>query len=213
MQNTSKSFKNLKVNYLFPKFVIFSKIGVLNYEAKIFLDRLKRTFNIGNEISINRNVLDNDILSNIKLSIEDCLEKTFRMIYDPVCNVNLYITNSWVNYNMQGMHHHSHTHSNSFLSGVYYVQAKKEKDKIIFYNQEYSMIKLPANNWNQFNSNSWFYPVESGDLIIFPSSIMHGVDNVETDDRISIGFNTFLKGDIGDDSVSFDMKLKVTNLS
>ena len=42
---------------------------------------------------------------------------------------------------------------------------------------------------------------------------MHGVNPVETNNRISIGFNTFLKGSIGDDSVSFNLKLKVANLS
>jgi hypothetical protein len=41
-------------------------------------------------------------------------------------------------------------------------------------------------------------PVGTGDLLLFPSSLMHMVDNtVSKDTRISLSFNTFPVGTIG----------------
>ena len=49
------------------------------------------------------------------------------------------------------------------------------------------------------NSDSWWFNVKSGKIIIFPSSLTHHVDNVIADDtRISIAFNSFIKGILGD---------------
>ena len=49
-----------------------------------------------------------------------------------------------------------------------------------------------------WNSGSWFFPVETGDLFMFPSSTTHQVETKKGNNtRISLAFNTFYKGSVG----------------
>ena len=50
------------------------------------------------------------------------------------------------------------------------------------------------NNFNLYNSPSWFFQVESRDLIIFPSDTQHFVENKKGNNvRTSLSFNVFVK--------------------
>ena len=81
-----------------------------------------------------------------------------------------------------------------------YLSADPKLDKIYFYKNGYQQIKVPTENWNHWNSESWWFEVETNKLILFPSSLTHMVETVQSDEtRISISFNTFLKGTIGDE--------------
>ena len=53
---------------------------------------------------------------------------------------------------------------------------------------------------SDLNSESWWFEVGSGDLVLFPSNLEHMVETkVGNETRVSIAFNTFLKGHIGVD--------------
>jgi hypothetical protein len=55
-----------------------------------------------------------------------------------------------------------------------------------------------SKDWNVWNSETWWFPVKTGDIIMFPSSLTHMVENKEgTNTRISLAFNVFIKGTIG----------------
>jgi uncharacterized protein (TIGR02466 family) len=85
------------------------------------------------------------------------------------------------------------------ISGVFYVQAVKDIDRLYFFKSGYQQIKIPTENFNLSNSDSWWLGVETGQLLLFPSSLTHQVAEVTTaETRISISFNTFLRGHIGD---------------
>ena len=57
---------------------------------------------------------------------------------------------------------------------------------------------MPIFNVNLWNSQTWFFPVETGDLIMFPSSTTHQVETKQGNNtRISLAFNTFYKGSVG----------------
>jgi len=117
-----------------------------------------------------------------------------------------YITQSWLNYTKTDQFHHHHSHANSYVSGVFYVNADKEVDKIAFHKRSLPTIELHKTEYNIFNSNSWWYPVKTGDIILFPSFLIHGVDKKKgTNTRISLSFNVFIKGKIGN-------KLQLTEL-
>jgi ectoine hydroxylase-related dioxygenase (phytanoyl-CoA dioxygenase family) len=59
-----------------------------------------------------------------------------------------------------------------------------------------------------FNSLEFDIPVENGEIILFPSQCFHYVKSNPTDkDRISIAFNTFVKGDIGVETDGGNLKL------
>lgn len=154
--------------------------------------------NIGNKSSENRYVLNHETMSTLKEYVQSCVDNYFDSIYSPKNEVKLRITQSWFNYSKPGEWHHKHEHPNSFVSGVLYMKAAKDSDRIYFYSDSYKQIHIPAKNFNLYNSQSWWIPVETGDLMIFPSSFTHSVEPVQGDDeRISLAFNTFPVGYVG----------------
>jgi hypothetical protein len=83
---------------------------------------------------------------------------------------------------------------------VFYVTADANTDSILFYDQRYDTIEIRPKNWNIWNSFSWEIPVSTGDLLLFPSRLNHEVRtvNIENHKRISLAFNVFVRGIIGD---------------
>ena len=120
----------------------------------------------------------------------------------PKNDVTLRITQSWLNWTEPGEYHHKHNHNNALISGCFYVNANKKSDKIFFYKDGYEQIKLSPIVWNTYNAESWWYPVGTNDLIFFPSYLTHMVETVGGDDtRISMAFNFFPTGYIGDEDL------------
>lgn len=177
-------------------------------ELAFMLDQEKKS-NVGNTTSAYRYVLEDKKLVDLKSFIETSVLNFFNEIVQPEHDVNLRITQSWLNYTEPGQFHHRHRHPNSVLSAVFYVDADPEVDKIYFYeNTSYKQIQFKAKNWNMFNSNSWWLPVSSGDLFIFPSSFEHSVETKSgTNTRISLALNTFPVGYVGDDDTLTGLRL------
>jgi len=177
-------------------------IGFFKYdgEVDIDLDQPQRP-NDGNTSSEDKYLLKQKKLLNLRQFIEKSLHEYFMATYCPKNDAHLKITQSWLNWTKPKQYHHKHAHPNSLISGVYYINAHKDNDKIFFYRDGYQQIKFPPAEWNAYNSESWWYPVGAGDLILFPSSLTHMVQPVEGEDtRISLAFNTFPIGVIGDEN-------------
>ena len=86
------------------------------------------------------------------------------------------------------------------MSGVLYFNSDIKNDKILFTDGKYQQIRpqIDKTKFNLWNSGSWFFPVETGALFMFPSSTTHEVEIKQgTNTRISLAFNTFYKGTIG----------------
>ena len=178
-----------------------------------FLFKLDTEKNVGNTVSSNRYVLRNDTLSNLREFVQSSVDEYLNTVYAPkttssiaiknsavssgLDGVKLRITQSWVNYSKPGQWHHNHCHPNSFVSGVLYLKAAKERDRINFSRGRYEQIKLPTEDWNLYNSETWWFTVSTGELIIFPSYLEHNVNVVEVEERISLSFNTFPVGRVG----------------
>jgi uncharacterized protein (TIGR02466 family) len=192
------------VNQLFPTPVAFSKLPrKYTNEEVAFIQKcsLNVTKNTGNTTSVDRYVLDEPVMADLKAFIQFYVNHFMESVEAPYNPVEAYITQSWLNYTQPGEYHHKHEHPNSYLSGVLYINADPEKDKIYFYKNGYKRISLPTNNYNPFNSESWWFSVGTCDLVIFPSYLTHMVEQtVSADTRISIAFNTFLKGYIGEEA-------------
>jgi uncharacterized protein (TIGR02466 family) len=194
---------------LFPKAVGSFQIDrdLTKTEIKFIKDQPTRS-NMGNTISVDNYILEAKKLKDINKFIETSLNEYFQMIYAPKGDIKLRITQSWCNYTEPGQWHHRHAHPNSFISGVFYPQANKETDKIYFYKDGYEQIKLPVENWNTWNSEAWWLEAEQGGLYIFPSNLTHMVETVQgTQTRISLSFNTFPVGIIGEEASLTGLKL------
>jgi uncharacterized protein (TIGR02466 family) len=167
-------------------------------ELKFIADAERRP-NMGNQTSVNNYILKEKPLKKLGDFLLESANKYLTEVYKPRDDVKLYITQSWLNYTEKGGYHHKHAHPNSFISGVFYISADVTKDKIFFYgNEQYKQIKLDPIEFNLYNSESWWLEVGVGVLYLFPSSLTHMVETVQHEEtRISLSFNTFLKGTIG----------------
>ena len=200
-KSTITVYPEPNINTLFPTPLVFAKLPRKFSEEEIaFIQKcaLNITKNTGNTTSIDRYVLDEPVMANIKSFLQFYINYFMSNIEAPYNPVEAYITQSWLNYTQPGEFHHKHEHPNSYLSGVLYINADPDKDKIYFYKSGYKRINLPTEQFNQFNSESWWFNVGTCDLVIFPSYLTHMVEQTESKDtRISLSFNTFLKGYIG----------------
>jgi uncharacterized protein (TIGR02466 family) len=164
--------------------------------------------NIHNAHSINSYILDCKEFKDLKENLTLEINKYFKTIYNPLNDCEIYITQSWLNYINFEQQHHSHCHPNSFISGVLYFAANKDFDCIILEKNIFQQIKMNVKSYNNFNSDTYTIPVETKDLLLFPSNTMHHVPitkNPKT--RVSLSFNTFIKGTIGDKDKLFELKL------
>lgn len=187
-------------------------IGFFKYDGnfdKDFLISQPQRPNDGNTSSEDRYILKHKQITELRQFIERSLHEYFMATYCPKNDVHLKITQSWLNWTAPSQYHHKHAHPNSLISGCFYVNSNKQTDRIYFYRNEYQQLKFPPVEWNAYNSDSWWFPVGTGDLILFPSSLTHMVQPVEGEDiRISLAFNTFPIGDIGDENELTALKLE-----
>jgi len=190
------------VHSLFPEPVYVSTLGraLTKEELKTINKYKKETYkNEGNITSNDNYVLENKTLKNLK---EDLRKRVIDYFDKIICTSNSiipYITQSWINYTETNQFHHRHMHFNSYVSGVFYIDAKKEVDQIRFYRSGQKTFKLSVARFNEFNSDSWWCSVQTGDVVLFPSSLHHAVKKKKgPDTRISLSFNTFIKGTLGD---------------
>lgn len=189
------------IENLFPTAVSFFNLGRNFTEEELaFVSGAALKPNTGNRSSVNTKLLDAPELADVNAFVLRSTQEYLRAVYSPANNIELYVTQSWSNVTKPGEYHHKHKHPNSFLSGVIYFHAEKDVDKITFFKNEASNFKLKADSWNAYNSESWYFPVETGKLVIFPSTLEHMVTTTESKEpRISLAFNTFLRGDLGDE--------------
>ena len=189
------------INGIFPTPIYMSKINrkLTPLELK-FVDKHKKDFynNEGNIVSNNNYILNEKPFISLKKELDLKVQDYFDKVISPANNITPYITQSWLNYTEKNQYHHKHAHPNSLVSGVFYINCHEEHDKIKFFNDGYKTIKLEIKDWNIWNSESWWFPVKTGDIILFPSSLTHMVETKQGDNtRISLAFNVFIKGTIG----------------
>ena len=157
---------------------------------------------VGQGIHYNRQsedtfVLDRPELSNIRAFIEAKLHEFVTKIY--ASTDKLVITQSWLNKSKKGESHHEHQHPNSIVSGVWYPQIHEQMPPIQFRSRQQRDVALQTEKYNTFNSATFMLPMKRGELILFPSNLTHSVPtNVGEEERISLSFNTWPKGNMGD---------------
>ena len=111
------------------------------------------------------------------------------------------ITNMWGNIlrPQSQRAHHPHTHSNNFLSGVFYLKTSTDTSPIQFFDPrpQSDVLKPRKKEFNTLNSNIAQFNSETGWGVIFPSWLLHWVPETK-DERISIAWNAIVRGDYGE---------------
>ena len=170
-----------------------------------YFDSLELRNSLTNKISIDSNILTDKKMNRIEKFCNNSIKDYIKNTYDLEEDVKLYITQSWLNLTLPSEFHHRHSHPNSIVSGVLFIDVDEEKDKIQFYNNSLlyrgGAFHFDCISNNDFNSESWWMPSITGRLYIFPSGLQHDVpaDNTREKERVSLSFNTFLTGNIGDE--------------
>jgi len=192
------------IQSIFPTPVYTTKIdrGFTKQELQFVKEQKKHcVINEGNMNTKDNYILNRKEFKNIKKFLDKCCEDYLNRIICPKNNVELYITQSWLNYTEADQYHHKHEHPNSVVSGVLYFDSDVKNDKILFTaSKDYQQIKPETDKtkFNFWNSGSWWFSVETGNLFMFPSSTTHQVETKKGNNtRISLAFNTFYKGTIG----------------
>jgi len=154
--------------------------------------------NLGNSFTKNTHLLEEPEMETLKNELMLSIKHYAHNVLLIEETIEPYITISWINFTEKDQFHHRHCHSNSYISGVFYIDVDEKKDFITFYNSRVPQIDPSVKENNMFNSNSWSFEAKNKLLLLFPSHLEHEVFIKEEDHiRISLSFNVFLKGNIG----------------
>ena len=167
-----------KIQVIFPEhFYVDGPYPIVKAEKDYALSLKNNTYTNygGNTTSVNSYVLENETFKPLKNYIEKCI----------------------------GQGHHNHKHSNSVISGVFFIDGNE--DNPITFHRDDSRAFFGGNfeynieEYNILNSRTWVMPNKKNHLLLFPSTISHSVNSNNTNkERISLSFNTFIKGNIGE---------------
>ena len=128
---SEKSLKPI-INNLFSTPIYTTKIdrGFTKQELQ-FVDNQKNkcTNNQGNINTKDNYILNRKEFKNIKKFLDKHCKNYLNTIVCPKNNINLYITQSWLNYTEANQYHHKHAHPNSVVSGVLYFDSDKKRIK------------------------------------------------------------------------------------
>lgn len=105
------------------------------------------------------------------------------------------IKEMWMNELQRGGRQAIHSHANSFISGVVYLTGSHPSARTIFHRglggTEFTFKNdTPNATIGPFNGSRWVVPeVVPGDMLLFPSYLLHEVPPNEGATRISLSFN------------------------
>lgn len=165
---------------------------------------------LGNIQSDHSTILENPVLSNLKCEIQKHLDFYFRNIMKISKSSEIYITDSWINYTTKNSEHRMHTHTNSILSAVYFLQVNNSVPFLTFTKKDpYFPLDFTSDEYNIYNSSEWNLEVGDGDIVVFPSNVWHYVrQNLSDTPRVTLALNTFVRGTIGNANTGTDIEIK-----
>lgn len=114
------------------------------------------------------------------------------------------ITTSWVNRSVNGDYHTSHWHSNSLISGVFYINTNPDSGAIVFHKDKEhknlwgDTLRVDWDKETDYNTEAVGILPKTNQLLMFPSILAHSVlTNTSNDNRYSLAFNVFPRGTFG----------------
>jgi uncharacterized protein (TIGR02466 family) len=151
-----------------------------------------------------RQLLDQPQFANLKKQIQEKVDEYVYEVLGVTRKQKWLITTSWLNKAPTGGYHPSHWHSNSLISGVYYLKTNPTSGAICFHKERShnniwrDTFCIDFEKTNEYNTDCAISP-KPNDLLLFPSILNHSVlDNLSQEDRYSLAFNVFPRGIIGE---------------
>ena len=185
-----------------PVYVSKRKSNIDSTEEKEIEDIIKEGLGKDDDLDYHTNntyIFDTK-LKNLKEFCEKHIKIYVKEILNPKQELDFYITQSWLNVIEPGGNIHRHWHSNSIISGAFYIQTDSGQTITCYDKHKYKqIIRIESKPTNPWNFDTFIFDVTDNDLFLFPSWIDHGVEPNEeqTKDVISLSFNTFVRGTLG----------------
>lgn len=158
----------------------------------------------------NKFLLDDPALKNLKENIMKSCNHFLYDVLDIDTSTNFEMTNSWAVKHLKGDESGAHTHANSMISGVFYIQTDDESGEIVFHKDKSQFniftptvnVPFKGKNLNVFNALGWAITPKNNMLVLFPSSLNHSVMPSRSDtERYCVAFNLFAFGKFGFDNI------------
>jgi len=156
----------------------------------------------------NLNILDNPICAPLKKEIVEQVHAFLHNCLGVSKKLDFRMTNSWVSRQDPGTECWMHSHSNSLLSGVLYLQSTVNSGRIIFHKRKHfdnvfsETLDIPIEVANPITGNGWPVEPTQHSMVMFPSNLEHSVEVNNSDQvRYSVAFNFFAYGVYGYDNV------------
>ena len=157
-----------------------------------------------NELSEEMGILDRPEFKSMKDVVFSHVKKYEKDVCGFKSSLSFKLTESWYRETVPGHNHPDHNHPNSMLTGVVYLNVPKGdksheginlihiENRGVFKNHEFRYDYTPT----KYNQITTFVPVETGDIVLFPSYLYHFVSRNESENesRKIISFNTFIQG-------------------
>ena len=200
--------ERVEVHELFPTPLYVVTLDGIREEYQDELKSIERSNNVGNTSSANKDILSMKCFSRLKFDIDKHLKNYYRIVEKPRNEIEPYITQSWLNWTSDNQFHHYHAHPNSMVSGVFYIECE-QTDSIVFELGSYKRIVIDSDRTDRFNAHKYTLPVQKHDLILFPSDLIHAVEEKQQNgkERVSLSFNSFVRGTLGKYEKSTELKL------
>lgn len=164
----------------------------------------------GNKTSIDSYVLNRPELAGLKAFLQSQVDLFGHQILKVKAKCVFYITQSWVNVNEKGTQHHLHAHQNSIISGVFYLDG--DNSPIVFQRPAshnlFGNVHLDFEELTLLNAGEFKFPARRNRAMLFPSTTSHRVtENTSDTPRVSLAFNTFVRGHLGSDDELTELPL------
>ena len=187
---------------LWPVPILKGNIGI-DQTIVNFCDNIEYKKSSVGYTSKNMKVLDS--LKDVKDSIKNELHLYLKEYMKVNDDLDFRFEQSWIYKLQNGERVGPHMHENSLISGVYYIKLPNDKDTLNFvksplYNNVFNpTIKVGYKESNKVNIDSFNLDVAPGDLVLFPSHLLHQTLNSTSSLRYSLSFNIFPRGKINGD--------------
>ena len=161
---------------------------------------------VGNgDISTSKWLLEQEQFQDLReLIMEEISIFTHYLLHMDPQKIQWRLQNSWAVRHGEGDWSQAHHHTNSVFSGVYYVKTNDTSGNLVFTRTHDTVstttFDFPFTQHNELNSKSFGVTPQTGEIVMFPSHLLHSVDpNRSTEQRFAVAFNFVPSGSWGTD--------------
>ena len=198
------SIMNTHVKSIFPVVLLWADVETFNKDSLIeYVYKQMEDDPEGRKISNQGGWQSDGKYSDFANPLRDFLQEGLKTIFDAGIyeKVDINVIQSWINVNRNKDSNILHRHSQSDLSGTFWINVPEKSGDLSFSNPHgFVESKLMENLSPSFKEQFGTYPTVNfipveGRICIWPSHLYHSVSpNMSNGDRISVAFNITVDG-------------------